>query len=333
VTERQSHEQSPLARARPAAHVSRKEILEAASGAGSKTSTHAQNTVQAQKPAIDRTRAVLKVTVSTTRKKKTLLCQHQFTQEDRPKQQSQNSNVVERDDAPRRKAEKPDISAIIEERVTARLRRIDEKAKGIARPAANILHERHTDDAQDLDSSSMALEFLDDAVLDQTNHNIEQPDDVMYKELSKTRKTGKDVATNLNSPEQLEPESHMHINNRLPEALPRSKIPDPKQESSEPAYHIAKSLARSPTPRRDELDSLHSSAAPVEPDNHTTEPIVHDRHAHPALPVQGHVEPLHPRTPKLPIDEGPWSRDAFDLFVWRPPNWDEDKWSVKPAVS
>jgi hypothetical protein len=31
----------------------------------------------------------------------------------------------------------------------------------------------------------------------------------------------------------------------------------------------------------------------------------------------------------LPKDLGPWSREAFDLFVWRPPGWNEEKWCVE----
>jgi hypothetical protein len=27
-------------------------------------------------------------------------------------------------------------------------------------------------------------------------------------------------------------------------------------------------------------------------------------------------------------DVGAWSREAFDLFRWRPPGWDEEKWCV-----
>jgi len=34
-----------------------------------------------------------------------------------------------------------------------------------------------------------------------------------------------------------------------------------------------------------------------------------------------------PAPPEKPAD--PWSREAFDLFTWRPPGWDEDLWSVK----
>ncbi|KAK1082907.1 hypothetical protein LTR33_003593 [Friedmanniomyces endolithicus] len=29
----------------------------------------------------------------------------------------------------------------------------------------------------------------------------------------------------------------------------------------------------------------------------------------------------------------PWSREAFDLFAWRPPNWDEEGWCVKEVVA
>ncbi|KAF2163300.1 hypothetical protein M409DRAFT_26339 [Zasmidium cellare ATCC 36951] len=34
------------------------------------------------------------------------------------------------------------------------------------------------------------------------------------------------------------------------------------------------------------------------------------------------------KEPEPPKDVGPWSREAFDLFLWRPPNWDEEKWCV-----
>lgn len=37
--------------------------------------------------------------------------------------------------------------------------------------------------------------------------------------------------------------------------------------------------------------------------------------------------------PELVIqDTGPWSRDAFDLFIWRPPGWDEESWCVKEDI-
>ncbi|KAF7189543.1 hypothetical protein HII31_09183 [Pseudocercospora fuligena] len=31
----------------------------------------------------------------------------------------------------------------------------------------------------------------------------------------------------------------------------------------------------------------------------------------------------------IPQDVGPWSRDAFDLFNWRPPGWNEEKWRIE----
>ncbi|KAK4502509.1 hypothetical protein PRZ48_005934 [Zasmidium cellare] len=37
------------------------------------------------------------------------------------------------------------------------------------------------------------------------------------------------------------------------------------------------------------------------------------------------------KEPEAPKDVGPWSREAFDLFAWRPPNWDEEKWCVKQS--
>ncbi|KAK3718218.1 hypothetical protein LTR37_005333 [Vermiconidia calcicola] len=46
------------------------------------------------------------------------------------------------------------------------------------------------------------------------------------------------------------------------------------------------------------------------------------------------------RTPKAPESKPletarapePWSKEAFDLFTWRPPGWDEDEWCLKPAA-
>jgi hypothetical protein len=47
------------------------------------------------------------------------------------------------------------------------------------------------------------------------------------------------------------------------------------------------------------------------------------------------------QTPKVPVSRpveqarapDPWSREAFDLFTWRPPGWDEDKWCLKPDAA
>ncbi|KAK4624010.1 hypothetical protein CLAFUW4_05368 [Fulvia fulva] len=35
------------------------------------------------------------------------------------------------------------------------------------------------------------------------------------------------------------------------------------------------------------------------------------------------------KEPETPKDIGPWTREAFDLFTWRPPNWDEEQWCEK----
>lgn len=31
----------------------------------------------------------------------------------------------------------------------------------------------------------------------------------------------------------------------------------------------------------------------------------------------------------VPPPADPWSREAFDLFDWRPPGWDEERWCFK----
>jgi hypothetical protein len=47
-----------------------------------------------------------------------------------------------------------------------------------------------------------------------------------------------------------------------------------------------------------------------------------------AKPFQAPRPPAKAEPPPTSSDVGPWSRDAFDLFTWRPPGWDEEKWCV-----
>lgn len=47
----------------------------------------------------------------------------------------------------------------------------------------------------------------------------------------------------------------------------------------------------------------------------------------------GKPQPAEVKTPEPPPEDvGPWSREAFDLFKWRPPGWDEEKWCVVETV-
>lgn len=46
-------------------------------------------------------------------------------------------------------------------------------------------------------------------------------------------------------------------------------------------------------------------------------------------PFSAPKPPEQPKSPPTSKEAGPWSREAFDLFAWRPPNWDEDEWRVK----
>ncbi|KAK3058735.1 hypothetical protein LTR09_000300 [Extremus antarcticus] len=41
--------------------------------------------------------------------------------------------------------------------------------------------------------------------------------------------------------------------------------------------------------------------------------------------------PASELAPPPPREPEPWSREAFDLFTWRPPGWDEEEWCVKAA--
>nr|OQO31802.1 hypothetical protein B0A51_00704 [Rachicladosporium sp. CCFEE 5018] len=47
-------------------------------------------------------------------------------------------------------------------------------------------------------------------------------------------------------------------------------------------------------------------------------------------PFQAPKAPVAQHTPPEAKDVGPWSRDAYDLFTWRPPGWCEEDWRLGP---
>ena len=47
-----------------------------------------------------------------------------------------------------------------------------------------------------------------------------------------------------------------------------------------------------------------------------------------AKPFQAPKPPATPKAPAPRQETGPWTREAFDLFNWRPPGWDEEKWCL-----
>ena len=47
-----------------------------------------------------------------------------------------------------------------------------------------------------------------------------------------------------------------------------------------------------------------------------------------AKPFQAPKPPAPPKPPTPSEEAGPLTREAFDLFNWRPPGWDEEKWCV-----
>jgi hypothetical protein len=51
-----------------------------------------------------------------------------------------------------------------------------------------------------------------------------------------------------------------------------------------------------------------------------------------AKPFQAPKPPAPPKAPAPPEEAGPWTREAFDLFNWRPPGWDEEKWCVSKGA-
>jgi len=47
-----------------------------------------------------------------------------------------------------------------------------------------------------------------------------------------------------------------------------------------------------------------------------------------AKPFQAPRPPTQAKPPSTSSETGPWTHEAFDLFTWRPPGWDEEKWCV-----
>lgn len=45
-------------------------------------------------------------------------------------------------------------------------------------------------------------------------------------------------------------------------------------------------------------------------------------------PFQAPKPPAQPKPQPASSEAGPWTREAFDLFDWRPPGWDEERWCV-----
>lgn len=50
-------------------------------------------------------------------------------------------------------------------------------------------------------------------------------------------------------------------------------------------------------------------------------------------PFKGPNAAPAPKEPETAKDLGPWSREAFDLFIWRPPGWNEEEWRLNEEES
>jgi hypothetical protein len=60
-----------------------------------------------------------------------------------------------------------------------------------------------------------------------------------------------------------------------------------------------------------------------------SEPVAKQAPMLPHKVTKKKTPPAVARLEAAPKDLGPWSREAFDLFVWRPPGWNEEKWCVE----
>ncbi|KAK3722261.1 hypothetical protein LTR37_002694 [Vermiconidia calcicola] len=137
----------------------------------------------------------------------------------------------------------------------------------------------------------------------------------------------------------------------LRRVVSESNKPPSSQSKRAPGAPVRFTPTPSPS-KKSPPKALH--AKPAEPDNSSTKPVTA---VPPKLrakkPIQRAVS-LNTasngtsavilskafRTPKAPEPKQletarapePWSREAFDLFTWRPPGWDEDGWCLKPTT-
>lgn len=148
---------------------------------------------------------------------------------------------------------------------------------------------------------------------------------------------------------------------RTEAAVPVQRAPPPKKVVAPPAAPLAepRSAAKDAPPPQEQPDAHQPSKEPTPPSVEMPPPPQPATRRRPGIgrkeirksaqasfptalnvaangtstvilakPFQAPKPPAPPKAPAPPEETGPWTREAFDLFNWRPSGWDEEKWCV-----
>ncbi|KAM0716517.1 hypothetical protein Q7P37_007962 [Cladosporium fusiforme] len=109
-------------------------------------------------------------------------------------------------------------------------------------------------------------------------------------------------------------------------ALPQqaAKFPQPDPQPSPPPVAAPQPARRRPGIGRREIRKSASACFPTALNvaSNGTSTVMLNKPFHAPKP------PAQPKQQPASNETGPWTREAFDLFAWRPPGWDEEKWCV-----
>ncbi|EME84539.1 uncharacterized protein MYCFIDRAFT_195555 [Pseudocercospora fijiensis CIRAD86] len=309
-----------------------------------------------QRDSSSRTGHTLRL-ASTAPKKRGLLCQDQLLKKSKrpPAIDIDNANVSE--EVRSKSTDKDEVASAAREKFEARLARIDKKGGSTSSARLKQASKKGSSEKQvplvissdntlvgnvvpeiappcEEDStvtvhraSALELGRLDDLVLpplapvkrpttamvDQADHTLARPP---AKEERSLRKVNTDPDMTAKS-------------RRIPGA-PVRYTPSPTKRSRESTPAASRPTAHVPVPHTS-INKAPRSRRPLQKSvslnvtaNGTSTVILGRQFkATSAKPAQQpELEPAHQ-------DFGPWSRDAFDLFTWRPPGWNEKEWRIE----
>jgi hypothetical protein len=272
---------------------------------------------------------------ATNKKKKTLLCHGQVvpqTDEDRTRPIAPSGihrDIVANDDHPSQRASS--------RRLQDRLARIEAKEqKALQRVGNNLGQEkvvsrtseqaRHgTDLANDRAAAlhyenETTLPNFDEAVMprpliaDKPFSNPTHPRDD-----SRLRRAVSDPDTRKKKPLGRVPGEPIRI---IPSPGKKRRKPDSRTGQTDRASTTSRDLTSLPS--RSKAKKPLQRAVSLNISSNGTSAVIFSKPFH--TPIS--TNEMLPPPPPPPKDPEPWSREAFDLFSWRPPGWDEEKWSI-----
>ena len=109
------------------------------------------------------------------------------------------------------------------------------------------------------------------------------------------------------------------------EAFPARQVPPAEIEMPPPAKPARRKAGVNHKETRKSAQACFPTGLNVAAANGTSTVMLNKPFSAPKPPVQ-------PKALPTSKEAGPWSREAFDLFAWRPPDWDENSWCVMKGV-